>query len=38
MIETLFQLSQNAVAVYGPLIVLAVVVALAVGLIWIDRR
>ena len=38
MIETLFQLSQSAVAVYGPLIVLALVVALAVGKIWIDRR
>ena len=38
MIETLFHLSQSAVAVYGPLIVLAVVVALAVGLIWIDKR
>ena len=38
MIETLFQLSQNAVAVYGPLIVLALVVALGGVLIWIDRR
>ena len=38
MIETLFNLSQSAVAVYGPLIVLALIVALAVGLIWIDRR
>ena len=38
MIETLFTLSQSAVAVYGPLVVLAVVVALAIGLIWLDKR
>ena len=38
MIETLFHLSQSAVAVYGPIVVLAVVVALAIGLIWLDRR
>ena len=38
MIDYLFHLSQNAVAVYGPLIVLAVVVALVGVLIWIDRR
>ncbi len=38
MIDHLFQLSQSAVAVYGPLIVLALVVVLAIGLIWIDRR
>ena len=38
MIETLFQLSQNAVAVYAPIVVLALIVALVVGLIWIDRR
>ena len=38
MIETLSQLSQSAVAVYGPLLFLALIVALAVGLIWIDRR
>ena len=38
MIEFLFHLSQSAVAVYGPIVVLAVVVALAIGLIWLDRR
>ena len=38
MIETLFHLSQSAVAVYGPLIVLALAVVLGGVLIWIDRR
>ena len=35
MIETLFQLSQNAVAVYAPIVVLALVVVL--GYAWARR-